>query len=235
MATARDRIKRAMRLIGVYSIGEEPSDDEAQDGLVALNAMLDSFSNDKQMIYAPTLDTIAWSGNTASYTVGPSGTVITPRPMSLLDSCYYVLGNVSYPLIPLTVDEYNELTLKTLNTTNPQYIWFNPTYPNAEITLFPTPSTGISLKLWSNKRLLSIPDLTTQVDLPPGYTDLIDYNLAERLAPEYEVPVPAAVARQAMLTRKTLARTNFVPQFMAYPVSTLPGHGRYNIYSGLPL
>ena len=147
MATALDSIKRAMRLIGVLSIGETPSDDESADGLTALNAMLDSFANDKQVIYAPSLDVIAWAPSTSSYTVGPTGTVATVRPVSLLTSCYFDWGGVSYPLEPISVDEYNEISLKGLNTTIPQYIWCNPTFPDSTITLWPTPSTAISVKL----------------------------------------------------------------------------------------
>lgn len=235
MATALDSIKRALRLIGVYSIGEEPSDDEAQDGLTALNAMLESLSNDKKVIYASTLDVISWAASTPSYTIGPSGTVVTDRPITVLNSSYFVYGGVSYPLVPVTVDEYNSIPLKTINSTVPQYAWYQPTYPNGTLTLFPIPSTAIQVYLWSNKELLNIPTLTTQIDLPPGYRDFVDFNLAERLAPEFEVPVPAEVAKQAMLTRKAIARVNFVPQYMHYPTATLPQNGRFNIYTGQPL
>ena len=235
MATALDSIKRAMRLIGVLPVGETPSAEEAADALVALNSMLESFANDKQVIYAPTLDSINWAPNTSSYTVGPSGTIITDRPVSLLTSCYFVWGDVSYALTPITVDEYNTIPLKVLNNTIPQFIWCNPTFPNSMITLYPTPSAAITLKLWSTKVLQSFPTLTTNVDLPPGYKDFIDYNLAERLAPEYLVDVPVGVARQAMLTRKAIARTNFVSQKMAYPGASLQGRGQFNIYSGFPL
>lgn len=235
MATANDSIRRAMRLLGVLSIGDALAPEEAQDGLEALNAMLDSFATDNKVIYAPTLDTIAWAPSTSSYTVGPTGTVATVRPVTLLSSCYFVWGGVSYPLIPITVDEYNEIALKGLNTSIPEYIWCNPTFPDSTITLYPTPSQAISVKLWSNKILLNVPTLTTNLDLPPGYKDFIDYNLAERLAPEFEVPVPPAVAKQAALTRKAIARVNFVSQKMSYPSGSLMGNGQFNIYSGLPL
>lgn len=235
MATALDSIKRAMRLIGALSIGETPSAEESQDGLESLNAMLDSFANDKQVIYAPTLDTIAWAPSTSSYTVGPTGTVATVRPVTLLTSCYFIWGGVSYPLVPISVDEYNQISLKGLNTTIPQYIWCNPTFPDSTITIWPTPSEAVSVKLWSNKILQAIPSLTMDMPLPPGYKDFIDYNLAERLAPEYEVQVPMVVAKQAMLTRKALARTNFVSQKMSYPASSTPNHSQFNIYSGQPL
>lgn len=235
MATALDSIKRAMRLLGVLSQGETPSAQESQDGLEALNAMLDSFANDKQVIYAPTLDTIAWAPATPSYTLGPTGTVVSVRPVTLLTSCYFDWGGVSYPLVPISVDEYNQISLKSLNTSIPQYIWCNPTFPDSTITLYPTPSDAVSVKVWSNKILQSIPALTTDIALPPGYRDFIDYNLAERLAPEYEVQVPAAVAKQAVLTRKAIARTNFVSLKMTYPASSTPMHSQFNIYSGQPL
>ena len=235
MSTALDSIKRAMRLLGVLSVGETPSAQESSDGLEALNAMLESFSNDKQVIYAPTLDSIAWAPGTPTYTVGPTGTVISGRPITLLSSCYFIWGDVSYPLVPTTIDEYNTIPLKVLNNTIPQFIWCNPTFPDSTITLYPTPSAAITLKLWSNKILQSFPTLTTDIALPPGYKDFIDYNLAERLAPEYQVPVPGDVAKQAMLTRKTIARTNFVSQKMEYPAATVPSGGQFNIYSGFPL
>jgi hypothetical protein len=224
-----------MRLIGVLSVGDALSPEESQDGLEALNAMLDSFANDKQVIYASTLDTIAWSPSTSSYTVGPTGTHVSARPVTLLTSCYFDWGGVSYPLVPITVDEYNQISLKGLNTTIPQYIWCNPTFPDSTITIWPTPSDAVSVKLWSNKILLNVPTLTTPLDLPPGYKDFIDYNLAERLAPEYEVQVPMAVAKHALLTRKAIARTNFVSLQMSYPASSTPNHSQFNIYSGQPL
>lgn len=235
MSTAIESIARAMRLIGVLSVGETPNAQESADGLEALNAMLDSFANDKQVIYAPTLDSIAWAPSTASYTVGPTGTVVSVRPVTLLTSCYFEWNGISYPLTPITVDEYNQISLKTLITSVPMYVWCNPTFPDSTITVYPTPSEAITVKLWSNKQLLAIPTLTTDLALPPGYKDFIDFNLAERLSPEYQVPVPQAVAKQAMLTRKTIARTNFVPLQMNYPVGALPSNGQYNIYSGLPL
>lgn len=235
MATARDSIKRAMRLLGVYSIGEDPSDDEAQDGLTTLNAMLDEFANDKLVIYAPSLDSISWTAGLPSYTVGPSGAFITPRPVTALDSSYFEIAGVSYPLTSITVDEYNSLAVKNLQSGFPKYIWINPTFPNAAVTLYPTPTTTGTLRLWSNKQIINIATLDTELELPPGYKNFIDYNLAEQMAPEYEVPVPPAVARRAALTRKTLARTNFVPQYMDYPANSLPSMGRFNIYTGQPL
>lgn len=45
MATARDTIKRALRLIGAISSGDEPAAEEAQDALDALNGMMAAFKS----------------------------------------------------------------------------------------------------------------------------------------------------------------------------------------------
>jgi hypothetical protein len=57
--TALDIIKRALRLIGIVASGESVASDEAQDGLMSLNAMIDSwkaqgidcYPNSSTMVY----------------------------------------------------------------------------------------------------------------------------------------------------------------------------------------
>ena len=98
MTTALDVIKRSMRLLGVYAIGEEPSSSETTDALSVLNSMMGSWANDSLAIYAKTLDSITLSYNVASYTVGPSGSTITTRPTEVSSASYIDYQNVSYPL-----------------------------------------------------------------------------------------------------------------------------------------
>ena len=50
MATALDMIKRARKFIGALGVGETLETELANDGLEALNAMLDSWSLDDLMV-----------------------------------------------------------------------------------------------------------------------------------------------------------------------------------------
>jgi hypothetical protein len=233
--TALDLIKRAYRLIGVYAIGETPSADESQDALAALNAMLGEWANEKLMLYAASLDSITLTPSVGSYTIGPTGTTVSPRPESIDPSTYLDLNGVSYPLDVVTLDQYNSLPVKTLTSNLPEFIWFNPTFPNATLTLYPTPSSAATLKLWSWKPLMEFATLTDVLTLPPGYENAITFNLAEALAPENEIQVPASVHMKAVTSKKKLKRTNFTPQFLEFPASVVPHNGRFNIYTGLPL
>lgn len=204
--TALDIIKRALRLLGVYSTGEDPSAQESTDALGSLNAMLGSVSNGA-MVSAKTLDTIALSASVASISVGPSGAVVTDRPVRVRPESYIVLSGVSYPLDVYTLQLYNDIGVKA-DGGIPEGIYVQPDMPNITVTLWPVPSQAMTLNLWSDKQLASFPTLTTVVSLPPGYEAALPPMLAEEIAPEYELPVPDAVARLASRGRRVLKRTN---------------------------
>lgn len=233
MSTALDLIKRAYRLIGVYSIGETPSADETADAMTALNSMLASWSNEKLMVYVASQDVITLTPGTGSYTVGPTGTTVSVRPQDIDASTNLVWNGITYPLVVATLQQYNSIKLKGLQTTLPSVIWLNPTFPNATVTLYPVPSLPLTLNLWSWKPLTGFTSATDTVSLPPGYDDAIAFNLACVLAPENEVPVPAQVQKTATMSKKLLKRTNFEPPTLQFEEG-IPGGGRFNIYTGLP-
>jgi hypothetical protein len=233
MATALDLIKRAHRLIGVYSIGEAPSADECSTSLEALNAMLDSWANESLMIYAATLDSITLTPGQGLYTVGPTGSTVTVRPISVDESSYIEWNGISYPLDVVTLQEYNAICLKSLQTTMPYVLWYQPAMPDGQVTLYPAPSASMTLKLWSWKALGSV-GLTDTFTLPPGYKKAIAYNLAAEIAPEYEVGISPAVAKGAVMSKKLLKRTNLQVPTLGFDSSVIGGSARFNIYTGLP-
>jgi hypothetical protein len=222
--TALDIIKRAMRLIGVYAIGEDPTAAESQDGLAALNSLLASISNESLLVYARSKDAIALSAGQSSFTIGPTGTTASARPVKVLDESYVEFGGVSYPLQVLTLAQYNDIAIKTLSSI-PQALYVQADMPDATVHLWPQPSEAMTLNLWSDKLVTSFPSLTTVVSLPPGYDRLLAFALAIDLAPEYEREPSQTVIRQAMAARRVLKRTNTeVPQLdMPYGVPNRRG------------
>lgn len=222
--TALDLIKRAFRLLGVYSIGEEPSAEESQDALVTFNALMDSISNGG-MVYEKTLDSIALTAATASYTVGPSGATVTTRPVRVLGESYILFNGVSYPLDLLSLQEYNDIGVKTSQGI-PIGVWVQAAMPNITLTFWPVPDQAMTLKLWSDKQIVGTLALTTTLSLPPGYADLA-YLLAVELAPEYEVAVPDPVAKGAARCRRILKRTNLQVPKLTLDVPGLYQSGDY--------
>lgn len=217
MTTARDLIKRSLRQLGVYTIGEDPSDDEAQDGLEALNAMLDSWATENLFVYAKTLDVVPLIAGQQTFTIGPTGTVVSTRPVTIDASSYILYQNVSYQLLKWTDEDYQEISVKTQNAGIPCGFWPLMNMPNVTVTLWPIPSATMSMYLWSDKPITSFPDLTTNVVLPPGYERALVYSLSEEIAPEYEVAIPISVIAKASKARKNLKRINTQVPVMEMP------------------
>lgn len=209
--TALDILKRSLRMIGVYAIGEEPSAEETADGMFALNSLMGSISN-TGLVYSKTLDTISVAGGTQSIEVGPSGDTITDRPIRVLSDSYFVLGEVSYPLDVITLQQYNDISLKG-TTGIPTAIRAQMDMPNVTLTFWPIPSDAITLNLWSLKALSGTLTAATVLSFPPGYYDALAYLLAEAIAPEYSVGLSQSVADGVRRSRKLLKRASFeVPQ-----------------------
>lgn len=225
MATARDLIKRSMRQLGVYSIGEEPSDDEAEDGLTALNAMLDSWANENLFVYAKTQDNIPIVANQTSVTVGPLGSFVTARPVSIDLSSYIQYQSVSYPLVVWGEAEFNQISVKSTGGI-PAGIFPLMTYPDIQINFWPVPPDAMTLVLWSSKLIKSFPNLSTDLDLPPGYERALVYSLSEELGPEFEVPVGPDIVKKAAQARKNIKRTNTQVPLMRMPYG-IPNNNGY--------
>lgn len=222
MTTALDMIKRSLRLIGAIGIGETPEAEEAEDGLTTLNALVDSISNNRLLINAMTLDSFALTSGDAIYTVGATGDIATTRPMRVDESSYIEKGGLTYTMTEIDASQYNAIGDKNAQGDTPEFFWYRGDYPNGTLTFYPVPGSGCTLKLWSWKALATFPTLTTAVSLPPGYEDMLVFNLAVNLAPEYQTEVPREVSRQAMLTKKRVKRTNTIAPTMSLPTAVLP-------------
>jgi len=232
MATAVSMIERAMRLAGNLGVGESLEAAESEDGLEALNSMLDSWSTDEMFVYVLSKDSIPLIPGTAAYTIGPSGGTVSGRPVVVNPATYALIGGISYPITLMTTEQYSDITLKTLDTAFPQALWANPTYPNMTLTLYPVPSQAGTLELWSLKTLQSFPALTTILQLPPGTEEAVVMSLAEVFCLEFSTEPTKTLMRKAAAARKRIRRVNYRPRFLDMPAEVLAGGTRFNIYSG---
>jgi hypothetical protein len=96
------------------------------------------------------------------------------------------------------------------------------------VTPWPYPSEAMTVMLWSNKLVKSFPDLTTAIDLPPGYERALVFSLAEEIAPEYEVTPSAMVVSKAMQGRKNIKRINTQVPVMGMPYGIPSGNYLYS-------
>jgi hypothetical protein len=225
-----DLIKGALRPLNAFTGNTELTDAEAADALQACNWMLESWANEGATLYHVTRETHALTAGMQPHTWGDGGVITSPRPIRLLAVTVNVSG-VDYPVEILGYDDWEAIRLKSLQTPWPVYCYLESDYPLAKLWLWPVPS-GNSLNTVSEKQLTAFGGLHDTVSLPPGYADAIRYNLAVRLAPEYQVDVGPDVRRLAALTMKAIMRTKSrTPTINIDPALRSSGRSRYNVYT----
>lgn len=226
--SALDIINGAARLLGVIFKSETLTADEANDGLVALNDMLDQWSNDNLITYAMTLESFALTG-AASYTIGTGGAFNTSRPINIA-SAVVRLSSVDYPLTIITQQEYQEdISVKSTTSSIPEYLTYDNGYPLGTINMYAIPTSGSTLRILSNKPLSNLSALTTTIDFPPGWKKALRFNLAIDMAGEYGVEIPPAVIQGAKLSLGAIKRASSINNAM--PPMPMMGQ-KYSIYGG---
>ena len=232
--TAADQINGALRLIGVLAEAEAPSAAMAQDALTALNQMIDSWNTERLSVFSTIDQVFNWPSSTRIRTLGPTGDFVGQRPVQLDDATYFrdASTNVSYGIKMINQEQYNNIAVKTVTSTYPQILWYNATYPNIEIYLYPVPSRVLEFHFVSVSPLSAPATLDTDLTFPPGYLRAFRYNLACELAPEFGVEPSAQVRRIAMYSKRNLKRINNPDDVMAMPAALMVNRPRFNIYTG---
>jgi hypothetical protein len=231
MTTARDIIKSALRKIHVLGKGQSLDADEANDAFLALNSMMSSWSAEGQLVFAETRETFPLT-SAGIYTIGSGADFDTARPLKFLN-VFVTVGDIDYPLIEIDSTEYNSIAYKDITTGYPDCFYYDANYPTAKIYLYTKPSGG-TITFTSVKPLTQFVSLDSDLSMPLEYVDALTYNLAVRLAPEYEREAAPTVKQIANQTKTTVMVQNKQNQFYRSVVD-VPSRGnlnRYNIYEG---
>ena len=215
--TALNLIEGALRPLNVLTGNTRLTAEEISDTLQALNWMLDSWSNENLKIYHVTRETFTLTSGLNPHTIGPGGNLNTTRPTRIIQATITISG-VDYPLELIGVDDYEAIRLKTLQTAWPIYAYLENDFPLAKLYTWPI-NTGNVINLQQEKPLTNFASAYDTVTLPPGYADAIRFNLALRMAPEFQITAGADLERMAERALKNIKRTNSrVPTMASDPM-----------------
>lgn len=236
MTTPRDIINLALKASSILGVGQTALAEDINDSFVLLNQMISQWAQKRWLVYR--LETFNFNCTGAqSYTVGPgSDFPITPRP-DRLESAFVRQINqqppnqVDYPLDILPAREtYNRIALKKL-TSFPSMIYYEPAYPVAQAYPWPVPTANIySLFLTFKQVIPKFTSLSQDINLPPEYEGALLYNLAIRVAANYQVAPRADVVALAKDGLATIRGSNTALALMQMPEG-LVRPGIYNPYS----
>lgn len=217
MSTAADLIKSSLRVIQAISSGETPTAAEQADGLEALNDILEEWSNDGFMLFEETSEEFVLIPGTGLYTIGTGAMFNTSRPQFITRANLKVPGpagqNSEVPLKILNFDEWSKITLKTLQSSLPQYLYYNSSVPNGELNFWAVPNTANSVVLYSQKPLGAVVAATT-LAYPLGYKKALKYTLADELQPEYGKAYNPKIQDIAINAKTSCQRNNTEPVYL---------------------
>jgi hypothetical protein len=234
LSTARDLIKGSLRLIGALASGETPPADELQDGLSALNAMVGSWSTESLSVFYKVREEFTLTASQQSRTIGVGGNFDTARPIKIEAATIEDQSSTStpeYPLEILTLDQWAAISIKSVQSTLPSRLYYEPEYPLGVLYLWPIPTAANKLVLYSLKSLTSFTSLDTDLSFPPGYERALRYNLAIELVAEYGKSVSGEVGTIAVESKANIQRINIKENLLGMD-SALLGGRPYNILMG---
>lgn len=214
MATAYDIIHGALRKIGAVAVGETLAPEDATTGLEQLNAMLDMWSTEHLAIFNNVETVLSLQAGKSTYTVGAGGDFDMERPLRL-SGAYTRLQptgtTVDYPCEEIDFSRYSAIGVKSQPGPWPKVMYYNTSYPLAEMIFWPVPSQNAEFHLWADMLFADFANLTDDVTLPQGYFLALQTNLALMLAPEYGVSPSPDLIETARRTKKNIKALNSNP------------------------
>jgi hypothetical protein len=232
----QDLIKASMRKLGAVASGELPTPDELADGLSALQSMLRSWAAMQMNVYASVKESFTLIPTQYIYTWGIGGDINSDRPNQVAGAYVQESGGVSHPVDIISEGQYRGITVKN-TASRPYALFFHPTYPFAEVYIYPVPVDAEQMFLDSFKPFSesgSIDDVNSTIVFPGYYEEALIYNLAIRLAPEYGKAIPIEVAGIATASYDRMiikhAAEQVEPTYILIPACA-PYGARYSINS----
>jgi hypothetical protein len=193
----RDKvIYGALRICGAYNAANIPRPEQLSDATDALDMMLKSWAMDgflwlKKFIYVKLV------AAQKSYTIGVAGDTVTigaadnsgaylQRPTRVFFPTRYTIATTSeVPMTPISRQEYALLPNKA-TPGMPVQVYYDPQVSTGVLYVWPVPSGATDKIILTVDRILEdVGADDTTFDLPPEALEMLKFNLALRLAPEY--------------------------------------------------
>lgn len=207
-------VSSSLRLIGVLAAGESIDIASANDALMVLNQMIDSWNADRLTIFQVASNDFPFVLGQQTYTLGSGGDFDMTRPAKITGMSAILLNNPTNPIeVPITMytvqDWQLKMPVKNVDSSFPQVCYDDGAFPLRNLNFWPIPTLQQNnVRIYGWLPLLLVSSLNASIVLPPGYAEAFRYNLALRLAPEFNMatipPAVQGIAVESLARLKTM-------------------------------
>lgn len=183
--TADQLVTAALRKLSVLGDGQSPTTTQLSTGREALNVMLKTFQTKGMPLWAVTEVSVPLTA-TRTYTVAGA-------PLKVLQAIRTdATDGSSVPLELRTHYDYNLLS-NTASTGQPTCYWYEPLNQTGILHVWPTPdvysAAHQTIKLVYQRPFFDVTSGTDTIDFPQHWLEAVIYGLAQRLSPEFGIPL----------------------------------------------
>ena len=215
MTTGAAIVGGALGKLGLQGAATDTDGNDLAYCLAALNDACDSLGLVPTMTATETETTFALAA-VSSVTLGPGQAIDIARPQRIEPTSFTRQGGVDHPLEPVDRDTYNEIAQKGVAGAWPLVCFWDGGNPTGRLYLYPP--AACELHLFTRPAVAFFADAVAEYTLPAGLKEVLVYVLAERVAPDFQVPLPDSVARTGANLLRAWKRSNVrVPQLDTTP------------------
>jgi len=249
--SATDFIKSGLRLVGALRSGLNLTAGELTDCQMVLNSMLDAFSIERTQIPAVSIIStntaqvpLSLVANKQAYKLGNAvGTedFLLPRPSRVERVSIMYSASQSTP-VEFGMEMYDSVqwqgvTNKSSPSLLPQVCFVDDSmavFPDMVLSFWPVPTQANPVILYLWQLLQQFSSLTAQFLFPPGYAEMLRFQLAMRLAAEFPCDMAkfAIVKELAQEAKARIAGINVRALEATCDEALLPSGGQGNIFTG---
>jgi hypothetical protein len=212
--TAQDLINLAAKDIGVLASGETLAAEEYADALAKLNSLISAWDIEYLNIFCIQENTYALTGSrTTPYLIGPSAAdFVAARPISIrAANIISQTGGYTWKLNVVRVEQWAQIIEKAAVGEPPETLYYDNDYPNGKLWLNPWPQSADTLELFTWEQLTQLSSLSSTFDMPPGYSEALEWNLAVSLSPMFGRPLDQQVQAKAVAAKASIRANNAPP------------------------
>jgi hypothetical protein len=198
--TVADIIKDALTKVNVLVAGESPDTADQAACLRALKHMLRTWAARGVRLWLTDEQSVSLTEDQATY-------ALTIRALNVTDARRRAGGNDT-PLRIYTREEYNRLPNKAASG-SPFAVFVDRGRTSTSITCYPVPDANSesndTIYVTSKLQIQDVTDAAEDIEVPPEWTEALVYNLAVRIAPDFEVTPRADVVQMADMLYRELS------------------------------
>ena len=176
MTTVSDLVIDSMFAAKVLGQDQTPTSGDTNLVLRHLNRMLDSWSNEKQMIFTQDGETFSTVAGQQAYL---TSVLAAGRPIAI-DAMRMTLGGVDYVVERVDVGKWNSIPVKNVSSI-PSVFYYDAAFPNATMFFYPIPYAVFLVTVYAQRVLAAPLLMSTTLLMPPGYEDAIVAGLAAHI------------------------------------------------------